>query len=128
MIAAAVSAVLLTGCSGGKPDAKPGASMPADHAGHGVYVGDIDASAASIWLQVKDETLKGAVCQDASPSMRFDPTATKEGKAVLAYGGTVVGTVSIAKDEAVGTVELSGKKHRFRAKSADVMGDVCGRP
>lgn len=124
MIAAAVSAVLLTGCSGDKPDAKPDASIPA---GHAVYVGDIDASAASIWLQVDDETLKGAVCQDARPSMRFDPTTTKEGKAALAYGGTVVGTVSIATDEAVGTVELSGKKHQFRANPADVTGDVCGR-
>jgi len=127
MIAAAVSAVLLTGCSGANPDAEPDASMPADHSGRAVYVGDIDASAASIWLQVDDETLNGAVCQDARPSMRFDPTATKEGKAALAYGGTVVGTVSIATDEAVGTVELSGKKHRFRAKTADVLGDVCGR-
>lgn len=127
MIAAAVSAVLLTGCSAGRPDAKPDASLPADHSGRAVYVGEIDASPASIWLQVDDETLNGAVCQDARPSMRFDPTATKDGKAVLAYGGTVVGTISIAKDEAVGTVELSGKKHRFRAKPADVLGDVCGR-
>ena len=127
MIAAAVAAVLLTGCSGDGPDAKPDASMPADHSGHVIYVGDIDASVASIWLQVDDESLTGAVCQDARPSMRFDPAATKEGKAALAYGGTVVGTVSIAKDEAVGTVELSGKKHKFRAKPADVLGDVCGR-
>jgi hypothetical protein len=127
MIAAAVSAVLLTGCSGGRPDAKPDASAPADHSGRAVYVGEIDASAASIWLQVDDAILNGAVCQDARPSMRFDPAATKEGKAALAYGGTVVGTVSFAKEEAVGTVELSGKKHRFRAKPADVLGDVCGR-
>lgn len=127
LIAAAVSAVLLSGCSGDKPNANPDASMPADRAGHAVYVGDIDASAASIWLEIDEETLTGAVCQDARPSLRFDPTATKDGKAALAYGGTVVGTVSITKDEAVGTVELSGKKHRFRGKPAHVTGDACGR-
>ena len=120
--------MLLTGCSGAKPDAEPDASMPADHSGRAVYVGDIDASAASIWLEVEDDALAGAVCQDARPSMRFDPAAMKEGRAALAYGGTVVGTVSISDDDAVGTVELSGKKHRFRAKSVDVMSDVCGRP
>lgn len=122
-----MSAALLAGCSAGEPDATsttPGGAV----AGPAVYVGDIDASEASVWLQVKDESLTGAVCQDARPAMRFDPAAVKDGKAALAYGGSVVGTLSITDGEAFGTVELSGKKHRFRAAAADVTGDVCGRP
>lgn len=128
IIAAGVCAAVLSGCSGNNAEKSSEASAPAAPAGQAVYVGDIDASAAGIWLKVDDDTLAGAVCQDARPSMRFDPAAVKEGRAALAYGGTVVGTVSITNNDAVGTVELSGKKHRFRASSVDVTSDVCGRP
>lgn len=126
LVAATVAATLLAGCSGKRPEPKP--TPPSNATEPAIYVGDIDASAASIWLQVKGGSVTGAVCQDARPSLRFDPAKVKAGKAALAYGGSVVGTLSITADEAVGTVELSGKKHKFRAQSADVMGDVCGRP
>jgi len=91
------------------------------------YSGAIDASAATISLKVAKGQLTGAVCQDERPAVPFDPAIIKNDAAELVHDGRPIGTVSISDDLAVGTVELAGKKHKFRAETSSVD-EVCGKP
>jgi hypothetical protein len=125
LVISAVS-VLLAGCGGGTTESKN--DDEASHAGHVMYMGQIDASPADISLEVSNGTVIGAVCQDARAAMKLDPAKLKGGKAQLAYATRDIGTVSIADDLAVGTIELSGTKHKFRADRTRGMPELCGRP
>jgi hypothetical protein len=83
-----------------------------------VYVGQVDASKANIGLVTRDGKLAGMVCQDAKTSLRLDVVSLSSGAAELTQDGTMVGTVSVADDIAVGTVDIDGSKHEFRAEPA----------
>ena len=117
---AAVVAMTIAGCS--DSDKEPTTVATASEAASDgiTYVGKVDASSANIGLVTKGDRLAGLVCQDANASLRLDAVTVANGTAELKQDGTVVGTVSVADDIAVGTVEFAGSKHRFQAEPARV--------
>jgi hypothetical protein len=117
--AALVSVAVLTlaGCSGS--DKEPTPIRTIQEGGSGVvYVGKVDASSANIGLVTQGGQLAGLVCQDAKRSLRLDAVTIDSGSAILRHDGKDVGTVSVADDIAVGTVEFDGSKRRFMAEPA----------
>jgi hypothetical protein len=115
LVPIALAAFSLAGCAGDDTPPKPERS-PAQ-AGK-VYVGQVDASKANIGLVTRDGKLAGMVCQDEKTSRRLDVVTLSSGAAELTQDGTMVGTVSVADDIAVGTVDIDGSKHKFRAEPA----------
>jgi hypothetical protein len=112
----AAAALSLAGCADNDTEAKPEASPI--KAGATVYVGKVDASEANIGLVTQGDKLAGMVCQDANTSLRLDAVPLQNGTAELVADGTVVGTVSVAADIAVGTVDFDGSKRKFRTELA----------
>ena len=112
-----VAAMTLAGCSGSDKEPTPIRTIPEGGSGI-VYVGKVDASSANIGLVTKGDQLAGLVCQDAKRSLRLDPVTIESGSAILRQDGEDVGTVSVADDIAVGTVEFDGSKRRFTAEPA----------
>jgi hypothetical protein len=112
----ATSALSLAGCADDPAEPEPAASPTASEGT--VYVGQVDASEANIGLVTKDDQLAGMVCQDENASLRLDAVTLENGSAELKQDGKVVGTVSVADDIAVGTVDFEGSKRKFRAEPA----------
>lgn len=116
-VLAALAAMTLAGCSGSDKEPTPIKTIPEGGSGI-VYVGKVDASSANIGLVTKGGQLAGLVCQDAKTSLRLDAVTIDSGSAILKQDGKDVGTVSVAEDIAVGTVEFDGSKRRFMAEPA----------
>lgn len=114
----AVAATTLAGCSDSDKEPTSIATASEGTSDGVVYVGKVDASSANIGLVTRGDQLAGMICQDANASVRLDPVTVTNGTAELAQGGEVVGTVSVADDIAVGTVEFEGSKRKFRAEPA----------
>jgi hypothetical protein len=108
----AAATLSLAGCTDNEPAASP---TPAQGT---TYVGQVDASKANIGLVVAGDTLAGFVCESANASLRLDAVPLENGTGELMDDGRVVGTVSVADDVAVGTVEFQGTKHKFQAEPA----------
>jgi hypothetical protein len=124
-IAVASAALTVAGCGAGdERRLEPGGTAKSGT----TYRGEIDASPASISLKVDGTQLTGAVCQGSRTSVPLDPTIVKNDSAELVHNGRPIGTVSITTDLAVGTIELAGTRHKFRAPVATDMADLCGKP
>jgi len=116
LVVMAAAMLSLAGCADSSNEPEPAAS-PTSTRGS-VYVGTVDASDANIGLVTQGDKIAGMVCQDENASLRLDAVTLVDGTAELAQDGTVVGTVSVADDIAVGTVDFDGSKHKFRAEPA----------
>ena len=117
-ILVALAAMTLAGCSNSDKEPTTIATVPEGTSDGVVYVGKVDASSANIGLVTKGDQLAGLICQDANDSLRLDTVTVSDGSAVLVADGKEVGTVSVAEDVAVGTVEIDGSKHRFMTEPA----------
>lgn len=114
----ALAALGLAGCSDSDKEPTSIATASEGTSDGVVYVGKVDASSANIGLVTQGDQLAGMVCQDANASLRLDPVTITNGTAELSQDGEVVGTVSVAEDIAVGTVEFEGSKRKFSAEPA----------
>lgn len=114
----AAAAMTLSSCSGSDEEPTTIATKPEGASGEVTYVGKVDASTANIGLVTQGDRLAGMVCQDAKSSLRLDAVTLANGSAELVADGKVVGTVSVAEDVAVGTVEIAGSQHRFMTEPA----------
>lgn len=114
IVLAAVAALEVAGCAeNSEPEPKASPTQPGK-----VYVGQVDASKANIGLVTQGDRLAGMVCQDANNSLRLDAVTLENGTGELKQDGKVVGTVSVADDIAVGTVDFGGSKRKFRTEPA----------
>ncbi len=117
----AVAAMTVAGCTGS--DQEPKVSQTIPEASDAVtYVGKVDASSANIGLVTQGDQLAGLICEGPNASLRLDAVTVDTGSAILMADGEAVGTVSVADDIAVGTVEFAGSKRRFSAEPA--IGDA----
>src|SRR5688500_10734138 len=113
-----VAAMTVAGCSDSAKEPKTIATASEGTSDGVTYVGKVDASSANIGLVTQGDQLAGLICQDANTSLRLDVVTVSDGSAVLVADGKAVGTVSVAEDIAVGTVEFDGSKRRFMAEPA----------
>ena len=116
LVLIAAGMLSLAGCADDPAEPEPAASPTTSDGA--VYVGTVDASEANIGLVVKGDRLAGMVCQDENASLRLDAVTLDEGATELTQDGEPVGTVSVADDIAVGTVDFDGSKRKFQAEPA----------
>ena len=123
IVLAAMAALGVAGCAEtSEPKSKASPTEPGQ-----VYVGQVDASKANIGLVTQGDRVAGMVCLDATSSLRLDAVTLENGTGELKEDGKVVGTVSVADDIAVGTVDFKGSKRRFRAEPATGDAGVYGK-
>ena len=98
---------------------------PADASTSATFVGRVAGSNAYIAV-VKDGRQVGAyVCDNGSGSRWLESSRLRNGRAALRAGsGERVGSVRIAGRQATGTIEVRGRRRRFRARRTRAGGDA----
>jgi hypothetical protein len=89
-----------------------------DDAKASTFVGRVQGSEAYIAVLKDGRKIGGYVCNNGTVSRWLEYTWLRDGRAPLIAGTTDerVGQVRIADNEATGTIEVSGRKRRFRAR------------
>lgn len=89
------------------------------------FVGRVPGSNAYIAILKDGRQIGGYVCDNGSGSGWLESSRLRDGRAPLRVGtGERVGSVRIAGRQATGTIEVRGRKRRFRATRTRARGDV----